>query len=519
MRGLPSLNPTPGFSNTIKPGQAVLMKGITKVYPDGVIALRDVDFEVYEGEIHALLGENGAGKTTLMRILYGEIRPTRGEVWVWSERVEFRSPRDALAKGISMVYQNFTLVPNLTVLDNIYLATSSTMRVSREEVVRRLQMLMGELNFKIPLEATVEELPVGLQQKVEILKALVMGARILILDEPTSVLSPLESRALFELLRSLKAKGVTIILITHKLREVKSVADRVTVLRRGKVVGVFNVGGVSERDLARLMVGSDVVVENRRVEGVRGGVALSVEDLHVRDDRGLLRVKGVTFNVHYGEIVGIAGVQGSGQKELLEAIVGLRPVERGRVLIDGLDVTGYGVGERRRMGLAYIPDSRVEGLALTMSLTENSIIGLLERFLGRLNNIRWGLAEGYAGGVVRDFNVVHRSLWDPVLYLSGGNQQRLMVGREISANPRIIVAHEPTQGLDIASSNLVRSKLLELKRRGSAVLLVSSDVDEILGLSDRILVMFDGRIVGEGAPGDFDEEKLGLLMGGFVEAR
>jgi simple sugar transport system ATP-binding protein len=267
------------------------------------------------------------------------------------------------------------------------------------------------------------------------------------------------------------------------------------------------------------MVGGDVVVEGRKLEGGRGGVALSIEDLHVRDDRGLLRVKGVTFNVHYGEIVGIAGVQGSGQKELLEAIVGLRPVERGRMLIDGLDVTGYGVGERRRMGLAYIPDSRGEGLALTMSLTENSVIGLLERFLGRLNSVRWGLAEGYAGGVVRDFNVVHRSLWDPVLYLSGGNQQRLMVGREISANPRIIVVHEPTQGLDIASSNLVRSKLLELKRRGSAVLLASSDVDEVLGLSDRILVMFDGRIVGEGAPGDFDEEKLGLLMGGFVEAR
>ncbi len=513
------MNPTSNPSSSRQHRQVVSMKNITKIYPDGVVALRDVDFNLYDGEIHALLGENGAGKTTLMRILYGEIKPTRGEIWVWGRRVEFRSPRDALSEGIAMVYQNFTLIPNFTVLDNIYLAASSIMKTSRDDIAEKLSNLMKELNFRIPLNSIVEELPVGLQQKIEILKALIMGAKILILDEPTSVLSPLESKALFDLLRSLKSKGVTIVLITHKLREVKALADRVTVLRKGRVVGVFNVGDVSERELAKLMVGGDIEFTVQRVRRPVGDVALRVEDLHVRDDRGVMRVKGVTFEVRYGEIVGIAGVQGNGQKELLEAIAGLRSIDRGRVIINGVDVTSTPPAARRRMGLAYIPDSRVEGLALTMSITENTIMSVLDRFLGRVRSIKWGLAERYASNVTKEFNIVYRSLWDPVLYLSGGNQQRLMVGRELSATPRILLAHEPTQGLDVASANIVRSKLLELRERGSAILLASSDLEEVLGLSDRVLVIFDGRIVGEGDPSDFDEEKLGLLMGGYIEVR
>jgi nucleoside ABC transporter ATP-binding protein len=497
---------------------AVSMKGITKVYPDGVIALRDVDFNVLEGEIHALLGENGAGKTTLMRILYGEIKPTKGEIFVWDRRVSFRNPRDALATGIAMVYQTFTLIPNFTVLDNIYIASSSIMKASRRGVKERLYKLMEELDFKIHPDSIVEELPIGVQQKVEILKALIVGARILILDEPTSVLTPYEAKALFELLRVLKSKGVTVILITHRLGEVTGLADRVTVLRRGRVVGVFNTRDVDERTLAKLMVGGEVE-PIRATPTIRGGIALSVEDLFVRDDRGVMRVKGVSFKVHYGEIVGIAGVQGNGQKELLEAIAGLRVVERGKIIVDGFDATYANVTLRRKLGLAYIPDSRGEGLALNMSIAENSVITLLERFLGGLRRIRWDSVERHAENVANSFNIVYRSLRDPVVYLSGGNQQRLMVGREISIKPRILIAHEPTHGLDVASSNFVRSKLLELKREGSAILLASSDLDEILSVSDRILVLFDGRVVGEGAPWDFNEERLGLLMGGYVEVK
>lgn len=496
---------------------AVLMKGITKVYPDGVIALRDVNFEVLKGEVHALLGENGAGKTTLMRILYGEIRPTKGEVWVWGKKVDFKTPRDALANGVAMVYQSFSLIPNFTVFENVYLTVSSIARVSRADVRARLLQLMRDLKFEVPLDATIEELPVGVQQKVEILKALTAGAKLIILDEPTSVLTPLEAKSLFDFIRSLKERGVTVILITHKLREVKSVADRVTVLRKGRLMGIFNVSEVSEVELAKLMVGREVKVTSR-VEGREiGDPALSVIDLHVRDDRGVLRVKGVSLEVRYGEIVGIAGVQGNGQKELLEAIVGLRSVERGKVIIRGVDVTNLDLNSRRKLGLAYIPDSRDEGLALSMSITENSVINIIQNFLGRFNVIRWPLARNFAQRIVSEFNIVHRSLEDPVSNLSGGNQQRLMVGREVSSNPVILVAHEPTHGLDVASANFIRSKLLELKTRGSAILLVSSDLDELLSLSDRILVIFDGRIVGGGKPSELSEEKLGLLMGGYVE--
>lgn len=504
-----------GFSQRL----AVQMKGVTKIYPDGVLALNNVDFEVLEGEVHALLGENGAGKTTLMRILYGEIKPTKGEIRLWGRRVELRNPRDALANGVSMVYQNFTLIPNFTVFENIYLALSSITSISRSEARMKLHRLMEDLGFKVPLDAIVEELPVGLQQKVEVLKALALGARLLILDEPTSILTPIESRALFDFIRTLRNRGVTVILITHKLREVKMVADRVTVLRRGRVVGVFNVDEVSEVELAKLMVGKEVELTTRRTgSGGITGDALLVEDLHVRDDRGLMRVRGVTFKVSYGEIIGIAGVQGNGQKELLEAIAGLRRVERGRIVIDGVDVTRAPPEVRRDLGLSYIPDSRSEGLALLMSLAENSVLSMIAKFTGRLYSIRWGYVEDYARRVVGGFNVVHRTLWDPVLNLSGGNQQRLMVGREILRNPRILLAHEPTQGLDVASANFIRSKLLELRDKGAAIILVSSDIDEVLGLSDRILVISDGVIVGEGRPEDMSEERLGLLMGGIVEA-
>lgn len=506
------------FLDPQDPRVAVFMRGISKVYPDGVVALRDVDFQVLKGEVHAVLGENGAGKTTLMRILYGEIKPTRGEIWVWGRRVSFSSPRDALANGIAMVYQNFTLIPNFTVFENIYLAVTSVQKAGRGEVRGRLAELTEKTGLNVDMDAVVEELPVGLQQRVEILKALMAGAKLLILDEPTSVLTPLETRALFEFIKALKAMGVTVILITHKLREVKAIADRVTVLRRGRLVGVFDANAVSEAELAKLMIGREVEATSRRPSGNVSEVALLVKDLYVRDDRGILRVKGATLEVRYGEIVGLAGVQGNGQKELLEAIVGLRKPERGRIYINGLDVTEKGVAYRRELGLAYIPDSRSEGLAYNMSIVENSVMNMLKQLFRKTPIIRWSKAEGVARRIVEEYGVVYRSLGDPVSSLSGGNQQKLMAGREVSIGPKILVAHEPTHGLDVSSANLVRSKLLELRDRGSAVLLASSDLDELLSLSDRILVIFDGRIIGWGKPEDLSEERLGLLMGGYVEA-
>ncbi len=496
----------------------VFMKGIVKVYPDGTQALKGVDFEASKGEIHALLGENGAGKTTLMRILYGEIKPTKGEIYVFGEKATFKSPRDALRTGIAMVYQQFSLIPSLTVAENIYLAASSVKRVSLEDVKARTEELSKNLGWKVPFEYTVENLPVGLRQRIEILKALLVGSKVLILDEPTSVLTPLEVEELFKVLGNLRDEGMTIILITHKIREAKKISDRVTVLRRGLKAGTFNTLEISETNLARLMVGEEVELAIRGGASKPGTPALVVEKLKVKDDMGVLRVKEATLTVRYGEIVGIAGVQGNGQRELVEAIAGLRPALEGRILVDGVDATKLTVSERRKLGLSYIPESKLVGLALEMNIVENSIMTSLLQFTRRLLEVDWGKARSGAGDIVREFGVVHRSLDDPVKSLSGGNQQKLMVGREVNKKPKILVAHEPTQGLDIATAIMVRRRLLDLRDKGSAVFLVSSDLEELLSLSDRLLVIYDGRIVSEGAPRDYALEKLGLLMGGVIEA-
>ncbi|MDM7274920.1 MAG: ABC transporter ATP-binding protein [Thermoprotei archaeon] len=494
------------------------MKGIVKVYPDGTQALKGVDFEASEGEIHALLGENGAGKTTLMRILYGEIRPTKGEIYVFGEKADFKSPREALRSGIAMVYQQFSLIPSLTVAENIYLALSSVRRISPAEVRARAEELSRKLGWSMPFDYPIESLPVGLRQRVEVLKALLAGSKVLILDEPTSVLTPLEVEELFKVLKSLRDEGMTIILITHKIREAKRVSDRVTILRRGLKVGTFKTAEISEPSLARLMIGEEIELTVKGGIPKPGAQALVVEKLKVKDDMGVLRVKEATLTVKYGEIVGIAGVQGNGQRELVEAIAGLRPAIAGRILIDGVDATRLTASKRGKLGLSYIPESKLVGLALEMNIVENSIMTLLSRFTRRLVDVDWGKARDNAGDIVRDFGVVCRSLDDTVKSLSGGNQQKLMVGREIRRRPKILVAHEPTQGLDVATANMVRRRMLNLRDEGSAILLVSSDLEELLSLSDRLLVIYDGRIVSEGRPEDYTLEKLGLLMGGVIDA-
>ncbi len=506
----------------MQPGHtyAVEMLGIVKVYPDGTVALRGVDFRAKVGEIHALLGENGAGKTTLMRILYGEIRPTRGVIRVYGEEVRFRSPRDALRRGIAMVYQHFSLVPTLTALENIYLAVSSIRRVSIREVRRRAEELAENLGLEVPLDEVVERLPVGMQQRVELLKALVVDARILILDEPTSVLTPVETRGLFKLLRSLRGQGRTIIYITHKLREVLELADEVTVMRRGKVVANIDLHRerVEAATLARLMVGEGEVEKRypppRRVREE----VLRVEDLWVRGDRGEWRVKGVTLALRKGEILGVAGVQGSGQRELVEAIVGLRQPERGRVYIRGVDATGLSVAQRYSLGLAFVIDSRRVGLVQDMSVVDNSILTALSRFT-RHGLLDYKFAASYASRIVEKYGVVTPGLWAKVRYLSGGNQQKLMVGREAEKNPEILIVMEPTHGLDVRAARFVRDTLVKLRDEGVAILLVSSDLDEILELSTRVAVMHDGRVAGVLEGDELNREKIGLLMGGAIAAR
>lgn len=492
----------------------VEMRGIRKVYPDGVVALRGVDLEVAEGEIHGLLGENGAGKTTLMRILYGEIKQTSGDVLLLGRKVSFRGPWDAMRSGINMVYQRFSLVPTLTVMENLHLYLSSLGRgVSVGEVRSRAESVMERLSFKVPLDAVIEELPVGVQQRVEVVKVLLSRPRLIILDEPTSVLTPFESRELFKMLRELRKEGISIVFITHKLREVKELTDRVTVLRGGERVGTFDTQSVSDGDLALMMVGRSILPAQRSPSSPREEV-LRVEDLWVRDDRGIQAVRGVSFGLRRGEVLGVTGVQGNGQLELAEALAGMRVVERGRIVLKGEDVTNLPARARYRKGISYVPDSRAVGLVMDMNLVENSILTTLGSFLGVGGKVNWPLAAERTGAIVSRFNVIASSLRARVRYLSGGNQQRLLVGREVLKEPEVIVVCEPTQGLDVAATEFIRSTLLRFRDEGKAIILISTDLDEVFELSDRIAVMYEGRFIGMGRNEDFTIERLGLLMGG-----
>ncbi len=500
------------------PEPVVSMEGIVKVYRDGTVALRGVDFSVLPGEIHGLLGENGAGKTTLMRILYGELRPTSGRVLVGGREASPRGPWEALESGIGMVHQHFTLIPVFTVMENLSMVIpgGSLSRIGDPAVREKAEEIMGELGLPVPLDARVEDLPVGIRQRVEILKALMRDVRVLILDEPTSVLTPLEVRELFSLLGRLRERGVTVIFISHKLREVMGITDRVTVLRRGRVVGTVRTGDVTESDLARMMVGREVEMEIERRPPSPGGVLLSVEGLWVRGEEGGWAVRGVDLEVRSGEVLGVAGVAGNGQRELVEAITGLRRADRGRVLIAGREMTNSPPRELYRAGLAHVPEDRQGvGLIMDFSVAENSVLGIHDGppFSGRWV-MRWDTVRERAAEIVRRFSVVVPGLDAPARHLSGGNQQKLIVGREIMKGGKVIVADQPTHGLDVAATEYIRRLLLEERDRGAAVLLVSTDLDEILQISDRVVVMYEGRIVGGGRPEELTEERLGLLMGG-----
>jgi len=497
------------------------MKSIRKVYPDGTVALRGVDFEVGKGEIVGLLGENGAGKTTLMKILSGLLPPTDGAIYVNGKRMRFRNPSDALRVGIGMVHQFFALVPPYTPLQNILLGQEDAGLFSplRTEAARdKLARLAQETGLKIPLDTPVEMLPVGVQQRVEILKVLYRGTDILILDEPTSSLTPLEVGELFRILRKLKEAGKGVVFITHKLREVLEISDRIVVLRNGVVTGKIATQEATPEKLAVMMVGKELVPRVTRQEREPGEPVLVVKNLQVMSDFGTLAVKNLSFEVRAGEIFGVAGVEGNGQSELVQALTGLRPKKSGEVHLKGVDVIEFSPKELYSLGICHIPEDKARfGLALNFDVAENSILGRQweQEFLlglGRLN--RKKITE-FAEKLVRIFNVMTPSLRTRVKSLSGGNQQRLVVGRELSKQPALIVAAHPTRGLDISSTLYIRELLVKMRDEGKGILLISADLDEILELSDRIAVMYEGEFIGGGKAEELTREEIGLMMGGI----
>ena len=497
------------------------MKGIIKIYPDGTKALKGVDFSVKKGEIHGLLGENGAGKTTLMKILSGMLQPTEGKIFVNGKEVRFKSPADALANGIGMVHQHFTLVDVFDGLHNIILGMEGHglfSKIDVEKAKEKLQKLMDELNFQVPLDVPVEHLPVGVQQRIEILKTLYRDVDVLILDEPTAVLTPIEVKELFDVLRKLKSQGKTIIFISHKLREVMEITDRVTVLRKGEIIGTVNTSETSPKELAKMMVGREVVLRIEKPPKEAGKPVLEVKDLWVKGDRGEDAVKGLTFEVRAGEIFGIAGVEGNGQTELIEAISGLRKIEKGKVILNGKDITGRPPRELYDLGVAHIPEDRIHmGLVTEMTVAENSILGLHWRknFRGPLGLIKWDKVKEHAAKLVKDFEVVVPSIDAPAKSLSGGNQQKLIVAREVSKEPEFILASQPTRGVDVASTEYIRNYLIKLRNENKAVLLVSADLDEVLQLSDRMAIIYEGQFVVIVKPEEVTEEQIGLMMGGI----
>lgn len=505
----------------------VRMEGIKKVYPDGTVALRGVDLVVRKGEILGLLGENGAGKTTLMKILTGVLPMTEGRIIVEGRPVRFKSPADSLSLGIGMVHQHFTLIPNFTVVDNIILGIedprgtrSGLLKpIDYEHHRRRLEELMRETGVEVPLDVEVQNLPLGLRQRAEILKALYRGVKLLILDEPTTFLTPLEVEELFKTMRRLRDQGNSVIFISHKIKEALTITDRIVVLRRGQVVGEIQSSQATPETLGEMMVGKRMTLEKTlraARPSSREKPALKVEELVVKNELGGTAVKGVSFNVYPGEIYGIAGVEGNGQDELVEVITGLRSPVSGRVLIGGQPLSEASPIEAYKRGVSHIPGDRDRyGLVLEFTVKENSIVSRQwEPGFNRGGRLDWGRITKYAWELVRRFNIVTPGVDTPAKSLSGGNRQKLVVGRELSKEPSVIVAVHPTRGLDIASTMYIRETLARYRDEGKAVLLVSADLDEILQLSDRIGVMYEGKIIAE-LPGDrASREEIGVLMGG-----
>jgi ABC-type uncharacterized transport system ATPase subunit len=503
------------------------LRAITKKFGP-VVANDRVDFDLYAGEVHALLGENGAGKSTLMSVLYGLYSQTSGEILVDGQQVQINSPADAIALGIGMVHQHFMFIPVMTVTENIVLGGEPIKRgpggqlgvLDRRTARRRVQELSDRYGLAVDPDARIEDVSVGMQQRVEILRALYRSARILVLDEPTAVLTAQEITELMAVLGRLKADGTAIVFISHKLGEVLAIADRITVLRRGRSMGTVPRAGATEQSLARMVVGRDVIFRVHKDAHEPGQPILTVEDLHVRDDRDLEAVRGAALEVRAGEIVAVAGVDGNGQSELVQAITGIREPSSGRIVVDGTEIAGRGVRAATTAGVAHIAEDRHRlGLVLPFTLAENlALRRYRQQPLSRHGWLNLKAITALAARLIEAFDVRGGGPATPASALSGGNQQKLCIAREIDSDPKLLVAHQPTRGLDVGAIEFVHSRLIEQRDAGKAVLLVSLESEEVRALADRVLVIYEGRIVAEFPPEVTDEE-LGIAMtGGMVAA-
>jgi ABC-type uncharacterized transport system ATPase subunit len=502
----------------IDPLALLEMNEITKVFP-GVRANDGVSFDLRAGEIHALVGENGAGKTTLMKILYGLQKPDSGIIYLRGKATSIRSPRDAIAQGIGMVHQHFMLVPPFSVLENIVLGketyTAGVLRM--EEPTKRIEEIMIRNGLPVELSTAVGELPVGLQQRVEILKILYRGAEILVFDEPTAVLTPQEVEELFKTFRMMKNQGQGIIFISHKLDEVLAISDRITVIRRGKVIETLEGSEATKAKIAELMVGKPVLLEVNKGQVQTGATILEMRDVSRSGEQGGRVLDGVSLSVKSGEIYGIAGVEGNGQNELVQAITEPVKLDGGDIFLQGRSILSWDVRERRDAGIGHIPEDRQRfGLLLPFSLADNLTLGRHHRppFVRGSQWIDSARIREYARTTIRTFDIRTPSETTPAHALSGGNQQKAIVAREMSFEPILLVASQPTRGVDIGAQEFIYSQLLQARRNGKAVLLVSADLDEILSLSDRIGVMFKGRIIQEIEGKQATPEKIGLFMTG-----
>jgi general nucleoside transport system ATP-binding protein len=493
----------------------VALDGITKRFP-GVLANDEVDLELRPGEVHALIGENGAGKSTLMRVLYGMYPADGGRILVRGQEASIGSPRDAIGLGIGMVHQHFVLVDPFTVTENIILGDEGGARLDIDAARQRVAELADSYAFRVNPRAVVEDLSVGEEQRVEILKALYRGVEILILDEPTAVLTPNETKDLFGNLLKLREAGRTIVFISHKLDEVMEIADRITVLRRGRVVGETRPAETSKAKLAEMMVGRPVLF---RLD--KPSVEIGEPVLRVRDLAGAGKLNGIDLEVRSGEILGVAGVEGNGQRELAETLIGLRTATSGTIELAGVSIAGRQVSEIRNAGVGYIPEDRHDqGLVLNMTLWENAILGRQddEGFSGRFGVLFIRTIKDLAARLVKLFDIRARSVDVTASTLSGGNQQKLILARELETDPKLMIAAQPTRGLDVGAIEFVWKEILDQKAAGRAVLLISAELDEIYALSDRIVTMYDGKITGEFLP-DAAPEEIGVgMLGGTKEA-
>lgn len=493
-------------------------RGITKRFP-GVLACGDIDLTLYEGEILALLGENGAGKSTLMNILYGLYHPDEGEIWIKGEKVQLQSPRDAIDRGVGMVHQHFQLVEVMTVAENVVLGSEIVGLVDRLDMRKANATVLDlsqQYGLQVNPESVIEDLPVGTQQRVEIIKALYRNADILILDEPTAVLTPQEANELFQIMRELTNRGVSIIFITHKLKEVLEVADRVGVLRRGVMVGTASPAEATERSLAELMVGREVVLQVDKSEAQPGEPVLNINDIRVCDDREHEAVGGLSLELRESEILGVAGVQGNGQREFVEALTGLRPIESGSIQMDGHDITNFTPRQVTEMGVAHIPEDREKhGLVKSYTIADNMVLNsyYAEPF-SRRRVLNLEAIRENGKNLVKEYDVRTPSIDTRAGSLSGGNKQKVIVAREFSRPVKLLIANQPTRGLDVGSIEFIHKQIIRQRDSGIAVLLVSAELDEILSLSDRVAVIFDGRIVKTLPIAEASREKLGLLMAG-----